>query len=278
MPSFVSSDGLRIAYRDESAGPDAGPALLCLAGLTRDGRDFDYVAPHLAGWRVIRMDYRGRGGSEWAKNFRSYSVPVEARDALELLDHLGVERTAILGTSRGGLIAMYLAATAPERLRGICLNDIGPELDPAGLDKIMDYVGRDPAFSDQEAYAAALPGLMPGFEGVPASRWRQEAERHSRQTARGLRITYDPRLRDALNAAGEAPAADMWPLFDAMAGLPLALIRGANSDLLSTATAARMRRKRPDMIYAEVPGRGHIPFLDEPEALDALARFRKAVA
>jgi pimeloyl-ACP methyl ester carboxylesterase len=111
---------------------------------------------------------------------------------------------------------------------------------------------------------------MAGFDGVPESRWRDEVEKHYRETDEGLALTYDARLRDAVLEAGAQPAPDLWPLFDAMAGLPLALIRGANSDLLSPETAAEMRRRRPDMIFADVPGRGHVPFLDEPDALEAL--------
>lgn len=266
MPRFRTSDGVSLNYTDTRSG---GPAMLCLPGLTRTGADFDYVAPYLDGCRVIRLDYRGRGASDWAAP-ETYTIPVEARDALELLDHLELDRTAILGTSRGGLIAMTLAATARERLTGICLNDIGPVIDPTGLSVIAGYLGRNPAQKTLAEAAAARPALMPGFKDVPAERWTQEVQRHYRETPEGLRITYDPRLREAVAAAGAAPAPDLWPLFDAMAGLPLALIRGAASDILSAETADEMRRRRPDMIYAEVPGRGHIPFLDEPEAVAAL--------
>ena len=263
---YTAADGLRLAYRDEGAGLP----LLCLSGLTRDGRDFDYLAPHLPEVRLIRPDYRGRGASDRAVDPLTYAVPVEARDVLALLDHLRLDRVAVLGTSRGGLIAMLLAALAHDRLAGVCLNDVGPVIEPAGLERIMDYLGRNPRFRSRAKMAAAMPGLMPGFAGVPPSRWAEEVERHTVVTATGLTIPYDPRLRDALAAAAAQPAPDLWPLFDALQGLPLALIRGASSDLLTRATAAEMRRRRPDMIFAEVPGRGHVPFLDEPEALAAI--------
>ena len=120
---------------------------------------------------------------------------------------------------------------------------------------------------DPGGNGAARPAMMPGFEDVPASRWLEEAERLTVETDDGLDITYDPKLRDAVLAAAEAPAQDLWPLFDALEAMPLALIRGANSDLLSPETATEMRRRRADMVFAEVPGRGHIPFLDEPESL-----------
>ncbi|MFN3527366.1 MAG: alpha/beta fold hydrolase, partial [Paracoccus sp. (in: a-proteobacteria)] len=132
---FLTSDGARIAFSDQGAGLP----VLCLAGLTRTMADFDYVAPHLAGVRMIRMDYRGRGQSEFT-GAATYTVPREARDALELLDHLEIDRAALLGTSRGGLNGLLLAATAHDRLLGLCLNDVGPVVEPAGLERIFDYV------------------------------------------------------------------------------------------------------------------------------------------
>ena len=265
MPDFRAPDGTRLSYSDEGLGRP----ILCLAGLTRNSSDFDYVAPHLSGVRLIRLDYRGRGRSDWADP-ATYTIPTEAQDALTLLDHLGLAQTAILGTSRGGLIAMLLAATAKDRLTGIFLNDIGPELAPEGLATILGYIGRNPV---QKTYAEAArmrSTLLAGFRNVPQSRWEEEVHKHYIETSEGLVINYDPRLRDAVEQAGTQPAPDLWPLFDATAGLPLAAIRGANSDLLSAATLARMKERRPDMIAAEIPDRGHVPFLDEPEALAAL--------
>jgi pimeloyl-ACP methyl ester carboxylesterase len=125
--------------------------------------------------------------------------------------------------------------------------------------------------------AAALPGVSPGFDGVPAARWMEEARLHWRETDGGLRITYDPALREAFLAAFEGPPVDLWPLWDATAGLPVAVIRGANSDLLSEATVEEMLRRRPDMLLASVPGRAHIPFLDEPESVALIRRFLAAV-
>lgn len=270
---FTASDGARLAYADQGAGTP----LLCLAGLTRTMADFDYVAPHLGAYRLIRMDARGRGQSQWTGS-ESYTVPQEAKDALELLDHLGLDRAAILGTSRGGLIGMLIGALAPGRLAGLCLNDVGPELEQAGLERIKTYVGRAPTARSHADLAARLPGYMPGFSDVPAARWRAEAEKHYTQTPDGLAITYDPALRQAFLTALAAPPADVWSLFDALAGKPLALIRGANSDLLSQEVATRMRQHRPDMIFASVPGRAHIPFLDEPESLTALEAFGRALA
>lgn len=270
---FRAEDGTRLAYRDEGEGLP----VLALSGLTRTGADFDYLAPHLRGVRLIRPDYRGRGASDWSVA-ATYTVPQEGKDALALLDHLGLDKVAILGTSRGGLIGMMLAAVARDRVLGLCLNDVGPELERGGLERIFDYVGRNPTGTSLETLAQRLPSVMPGFANIPASRWLEEAQRHYLETPEGLRINYDPALREAFLAAFDGPVVDLWPLFDAAQGLPLALVRGANSDLLSRDTAAEMQRRRPDMILAEVPDRAHIPFLDEPEALAAieawLARMR----
>ncbi|MGV8953856.1 MAG: alpha/beta fold hydrolase [Cypionkella sp.] len=271
MAFFTASDGTKIAYSDEGAGLP----LLCLAGLTRTMGDFEYMRAGLPPLRLIRMDYRGRGASGWS-GAASYTVPQETRDALELLDHLGVARAAVLGTSRGGLIGMMLAAVAKDRLLGLCLNDVGPVIDRQGLARISDYVGRNPAVKTYEALAAALPFVMQGFANVPSSRWQQEAQLHYTAGPEGLRITYDPALREAFLAAFDGPEVDLWPLFDALAGLPVALIRGANSDLLSPATVAEMRARRPDMLLGEVPDRAHIPFLDEPEAQAVLHQFIEA--
>lgn len=271
---FAARDGAELAYSDEGEGTP----LLCLAGLTRTMADFDYLLPHLPpGVRVIRMDCRGRGASEWT-GAATYTVPQEAQDALALLDHLGIERAAILGTSRGGLIGMLLCALAKSRLLGLCLNDVGPVIDRQGLVRIFDYVGRSPAAKTHESLAANLPRAMPGFANVPHSRWLEEAHKHYVQTDQGLRITYDPALREAFIGAFDGPAVDLWPLWDATAGLPVALLRGANSDLLSPETVAEMRRRRPDLIFADVPDRAHIPFLDEPEALDVIRAFLRALA
>lgn len=269
MPHFKSSDGLNLFYTDEGQGLP----VLALSGLTRNSRDFDFVAPHLKGVRLIRMDYRGRGNSDYDENWVSYAIPREAQDAIELLDHLGVEKAAILGTSRGGLIGMVLAATARDRLLGVALNDIGPELDPRGLDGIMDFVGKPVASKTLAQAAAERPKVMEGFANVPDERWLEEVSRLYEETEGGLVNLYDSKLRDALIAASHQPVPDLWPVFDALQGLPTACLRGIDSNILMTSTYAEMKRRRPDMIAVEVPDRGHVPYLDETASLDALNRW-----
>ncbi|WP_417728369.1 alpha/beta fold hydrolase [Roseovarius sp.] len=269
MARFTTSDGLSLYYTDAGEGTP----ILCLAGLTRNSADFSFVAPHLTGHRLICMDYRGRGGSDHAADFMSYNILREGQDAIELMDHLGLPRVTLIGTSRGGLIAMALAYGQPHRLAGVVLNDIGPEVTPIGIERIMDYVGREPDLPDLDSAAAALAHVhATGFPGVPLSRWRQQAEFMFYQKPEGgLGLRYDARLRDALvGQAGAGEAVDLWVLFDALKDIPTAAIRGANSDLLSLETFAKMDDRHPGLITATVPDRGHVPFLDEPQSLSAI--------
>jgi pimeloyl-ACP methyl ester carboxylesterase len=255
-----------LAFSDEGSGLP----LLALAGLTRDGRDFDYIARHLSeDVRLIRLDSRGRGGSDWADP-ATYTVAQEAKDALALLDHLGLARVAILGSSRGGLLCLVIASTAKGRLLGLCMNDVGPVVERQGLLRIGTYVGIEPAVPTLEDVADRMQAAMPGFDRVPPLRWQEETIRHYVQLDGHVGLPYDPALRQSFDAAMAAPFPDLWPLFDACQGLPLALIRGAASDVLARETANEMRRRRPDIIFAEIPDRGHIPFLDEPKAIRAI--------
>ncbi len=262
MPHFAAPDGARLFVQDDGEGLP----LLCLPGLTRNGGDFDHLAPHLSGVRLLRLDARGRGRSDFTGP-ATYAVPQEAADVVALLDHLGLPRAAILGTSRGGIVAMWLAATAKDRLLGVLLNDVGPVIEPAGLRDIAGYLGRAPAQRSWEEAARARAAAWGHFRDVPHDRWLHEVRNHFEETPDGLALRYDPRLREAFGT-GEAPP--LWPLSDALDGLPLACLRGAASNILSAATFAEMRRRRPDMIAAEIPGRGHVPFLDEPLSLQAI--------
>lgn len=275
MQNFKAEDGATLAFRDEGEGLP----LLALAGLTRDHRDFDYLARHLPhGVRLIRLDSRGRGDSDWT-GAGTYTLAQESKDAVALLDHLEIAQCAVLGSSRGGLLAMVMAVNHPHRLMGVCLNDVGPVLERKGLIRIGTYIGTPPTVHTLEEVADRMPSVMPGFHGVPEIRWAEEAIRHFVQYSDRIGLPYDPALRTAFDTAMAAPATDAWPLFDACAHLPMALVRGINSDVLSGATADQMRQRRPDLLFAEVPDRGHIPFLDEPLALSCigawLARLRE---
>ncbi len=271
MKPFKTHDGLTLDYKIEGHGKP----LLCLPGLTRDLHDFGELAAAMKGEaQVIRLTMRGRGRSDWAADYKSYNVVQEARDAVEFMDFLGLDKATIIGTSRGGFNAMILAATAPERLSGVLLNDIGPELATNGIDKIMDYIGKPPAAQTLEALVAGMKADMASdFPDLPDTKWEELARRWFRVSDDGVALNYDPAIGRALHEQAQGEQPDLWGLFDLMAGVPLALLRGANSDLLSTKTAAQMQARHPDMLYAEVPNRGHIPLLDEPQSLAILRKL-----
>jgi len=271
MNPFITHDGLTLDYKIEGEGKP----LLCLPGLTRDLYDFDELASAMRGEvQVIRLTMRGRGRSDRAADYQSYNIVQEARDVVEFMDFLGLEKATIVGTSRGGFNAMILAATASERLAGVLLNDIGPELATSGIDKIMAYVGKPPAAPNLATLLEGMKADMgPDFPDLPEAKWEELARRWFNVSETGIKLSYDPGIGKAMHEQAQGEPPDLWGLFDLMAGVPLALLRGANSDLLSAETAAQMQGRRPDMLYAEVPNRGHIPFLDEPESLEIVRKL-----
>ncbi len=267
---FKTADGLDLAYDITGQGPD----LLCLAGLTRNMDDFLPVVDQFAGIaRVIRLDSRGRGASDFDPDFMNYSILQEANDALALMDHLGLNSVAVLGTSRGGLLAMTMNVLRPGCLSAVIFNDVGPVIDEAGLAFIGQYLGQPPAFGSMAEAEARLPTSMAkaGFSGVSKATWAAHCRALWREDNGKLALRYDPKLRDAVLAQtkGLNPP-DLWPVFDALAALPLGLIRGENSNILSKDTYDEMRRRRPDMAGVDIPDRGHVPFLDEPEAVSVI--------
>jgi len=279
MSFFTTSDGKRLYYTD--TGPEGARPILCLAGLTRNSDDFSFVAPHLADYRLIALDSRGRGQSEYDADYLNYNVLREGHDAIELLDHLGLDKVTVLGTSRGGLIAMALAAGQPARLTAVVLNDIGPVVGAGGIARIMDYVGKKPKAKTLDQAAIDMKAALEHeFPGVPLEVWRQQVAFQYQEGPGGLELRYDgAALHKALleqGATGATP--DMWMFFEALAKLPLAVVRGANSDILSHDTLEEMKRRHPGLIAAEVPDRGHPPFLDEPEALAAIRALLEQTA
>ncbi len=276
MSRFTTSDGLSLAYEDTGHGLP----LLCLPALTRCASDFDDLVAAVGDrHRLIRLTPRGRGASDRDPDFTRYTVATEARDVVDFLDHLGLDQVVVIGTSRGGMVAMLVADGAKERLAGVLLNDIGPELAPERLSIIMEWLGIAPREGSFEAAAAALRARLGSqFTGLQPERWLALARRWYCDTPDGPALSYDPRLRDAVAADGGRPTMDMWPLFDALEAVPVAVVRGANSVRLTAAMVKRMQDRRSDLIVAEVPGRGHAPFLDEPEALVALEALLARVA
>ena len=266
---FKVQDGTEIYYRDTHPRDYQGLTVIALAGLTRNSQDFDYLATHFdPNVRLVCIDSRGRGRSDWSAH-TSYTVPQESADVLAVMDHLGIERAAIIGTSRGGLIALTLAYAALDRIVGVVFNDIGPVLELEGLQKIGDYLGIKPEAKTMQEMAEILKASRVGFHNVPDSRWLEEAEHQYILGDDGVELFYDPALRtgfvESMVDVDEVPA--MWPLFDLLVEKPVAVIHGENSDLLSAETVAEMQNRRPDMLACTLKDRAHVPFLDEPEAL-----------
>jgi pimeloyl-ACP methyl ester carboxylesterase len=275
-----AADGLRLSVRDYPAvAPANGLPVICLHGLTRNARDFELVAPRVAalGRRVLALDVRGRGASARDPDASHYAAPVYVQDVLTVLDALHTPRAVFLGTSMGGIITMALAAAAPERIAAAILNDIGPVLETAGLERIAAYVGKTMDYETVAAAIAAIKaGQAPAYPDRDDQFWRAFLRRIARIEADGrVRLDYDPAIANAF-AGGAAPA-DMSPLFEALAKAPVLSIRGALSDLLSPDGVARMRALKPTLVSVEIPNVGHAPTLEEPEAWNAIVDFLAVV-
>jgi pimeloyl-ACP methyl ester carboxylesterase len=246
----------------------------------RNSRDFEDLAAHLAARRrVIVPDVRGRGLSARDPNFNNYQIPIYVKDLLLLCAGLGVERACIIGTSMGGLMAMVLGAMQPHQVAGIVLNDVGPEVDPHGLERIRGYAGKStPMHSWEQAVAHVRSIYGSAWPGLSDERWERIARLSYRANAQGLpEADADPLIAELLRDT-QAAAPDLWPLWGVLAKVPILAIRGAQSDILNAATLARMQREKPDLEVLEVANRGHAPLLDEPECLTAIDEFLATVA
>ena len=275
---FDSQEGLRLFSR-VYAGPSAGAAVVvCLHGLMRNGRDFEDLAPHLAArYRVIVPDVRGRGFSARDPNFNNYEIPVYLNDLLLLLTGLGVGRARIIGTSMGGLMAMVLGVMQPQLVAGIVLNDVGAELDPQGLERIRGYAGKSAPVRSWEEAVADVRGIYGSvWPGLSDERWQRIARLSYRANAQGVpEADADPLIAEPFRDP-KTGAPNLWPFWGALAKVPILAIRGAQSDILSAATLARMQREKPDLRVLEVADRGHAPMLDEPQCLAAIDEFLAA--
>lgn len=276
---YQSTDGLWLYARDYD-GPAERVPVLCLPGLTRNSRDFEALAPVLAASRrVICPDFRGRGRSQYG-NPKSYRPDVELGDVLTLLDALKIAKAAVIGTSRGGLVGMAMAAAAHDRLAGLALNDIGPVIDTDGLIRIRNYIGPSPGFSSWEDAVVGLKATNPGFPGLTETQWTTFARRVFRNEAGLPRPDYDMGLADTfptVEAISSGKLPDAWPLFEKIAPLPALVLRGENSDLLREETVTEMRARYQALAAVTVRNRAHVPFLDEPEAAEALNEWLAAI-
>lgn len=270
-----SSDGLRLHYRDY-AGPRERPPILCLPGLTRNARDFEPVADRLAGeWRVLAVDFRGRGGSEHDPNPANYEPHTYAADVLKLLDQLGIADAVFVGTSLGGIVTMLMSRTDPERIAGALINDIGPVVEDAGVERLRVYVGKSVALASWEeaAEAAALRNRV-AFPDFTHAQWDAFARRlYSERPDGSIQADYDMAIADAFARNKGTPDHDPWPLIDGLADKPVLVVRGETSDLFSVETAERMVAALPMAELVTVPGIGHAPVLDEPEVAAGIDRL-----
>ncbi len=270
---FKAEDGRRLYYRDYRGAPVSATPVLCLPGLTRNSRDFADLAARLAPHRrILCPDLRGRGKSEYDPDLSKYHAQIYAQDVVALLAAAGVPRVIVVGTSLGGILAMILAVMRPAVLKGVILNDIGAEIEQRGIRHISSYVGKAPLFADWDQATRALRAVAgPAYPGLDDEAWAKMARCLYREDEDGIRLDYDPAIAKAFEADGEK--GNLWPYFEALGAIPTLLIRGQLSNLLSAATAAKMQALKPDLEVVTVPGRGHVPLLNEPECTDAIDRF-----
>ena len=270
-----AADGLELYGRVYEAAPAGALSVLCLPGLTRNSRDFEALAPHLATrYRVVCPDLRGRGLSARDPQWRNYHPGIYVGDIERLMDVLALPRVAIIGTSLGGVLAMLLASALPRRVAGIVVNDIGPEVDPRGIERVRGYAGKLPRVRTwEEAIAQHRQVNGQAWPGLTDEQWAVLTRRSYREEASGQPvIDYDPNIGESMRAAAAVPA-DLWPVFAELGTMPMLVIPGELSDILSPEILERMRREKPDLQSLTVPGRGHAPLLDEPQELAAIDRF-----
>lgn len=270
-----SGDGVRLHAR-VYAGPDGAehaPPVLCMPGLARNARDFELLAPHVAQQRkTIVIEFRGRGESAFAKDPMTYVPLTYVQDVVALLDELGIDRFATIGTSLGGLVSMLMATTLPGRLVGAVLNDVGPELQTSGLERIRDYIGAggsQPTWMHAARAFSELNGAI--YPHYAIHDWLRLTKRTHRLTPEGRIVTdYDKQLAAPLRVTGGEAAFDMWPVYRALGTVPLLILRGELSDILAQSAGEKMVAELPHAKLIEVQGVGHAPTLDEPEAVAAI--------
>jgi len=277
---FTARDGLRLYGRHYAAPARGRRPVLCLAGLTRNSRDFHHLAIALsqdaaAPRSVYTFDYRGRGRSGFDPDWRNYALPIEMHDVLDFMTVIALHDAAIVGTSRGGLIAMLMAAARPSAIGAVVLNDIGPVVEPDGLVRIAGYVGRVPLPATWEAAASLVRDLnRRQFPAVSDAQWQEIARQWFNERNGRPAPGYDVKLARALSVL-DGPIPALWPQFEALKRVPVLVVRGENSDILSAATVEEMGRRHPRLDHVLVPGQGHAPLLMDTPTQSAISAFLK---
>ena len=277
---FWSRDGLRLHYRD-FAGPADRPTLLCIPGLTRNIRDFEGLTARLAGdWRIVAVSLRGRGESAYAKDPLTYVPLTYLQDLEVLIGELGLTQIVPIGTSLGGLLTMLLSATHPGLLAGAVLNDVGPVIEAAGIERIKAYVGKGgnwPTWMHAARDVAAANAAV--YPGYAIADWLRMAKQLCRVTNSGRIVwDYDARIAEPFRLPNDEAGIDLWPAFESLTGTPVLSLRGARSDVFGAATQAEMARRLPTLTAVEVPRVGHAPTLDEPAAFAAVEALLRLLA
>lgn len=278
---FTAQDGLKLHarhYPARFAGGSYRRPVLCLPGLTRNGRDFHSLAVALshdpeAARNVYTFDYRGRGLSQSDPDFRNYTVLTEMQDVLDFITLTGLDGASIVGTSRGGLIAMVMAAARPSAVGPVVLNDIGPVIEQKGMSRIAAYVGRVPLPGNWSEAAKLVEDMSARtFPGVPSTEWAEVARQWFNERNGKPAPAYDPALANALSVL-DAPIPALWPQFEALMRVPILVLRGEHSDILSQQTVDEMRRRHPALVAVTIPGQGHAPLLRDSMSIDIIRRF-----
>lgn len=287
---YTSPDKLKLYARDygslqEGNHDIATTTVLCMHGLTRNSADFDPLCQALkrklpAGFRLIAVDQRGRGKSDYDSKPENYTPAVYLHDMFALLEHLGTESVIAIGTSMGGIIATLMAAFRPETIKALVINDIGPEIPLDAIQRLQRYVGQlDPVTNWEQAVEQTKLTNEVAFPSATEADWQAFSRRVFVENDQGIPVlAYDPNIKQAFNTDYDHEPQDLWEFFDQIADKPMLLIRGELSDLLTSDIAQKMHAKKADLITVTVPGVGHAPILNEPQAFDAIVKFLQDVS
>jgi pimeloyl-ACP methyl ester carboxylesterase len=280
---YTSFDDLKLYARHYPAPDEKLRSVVCLPGLTRNARDFHYLASYLSRHpekprNVYCLDYRGRGRSQYDRNWRNYVPYIELIDTLDFLAIRGLHRVTVVGTSRGGLIAMLMATVRPTAMGAVVLNDIGPVIETRGLARIVGYVGRMPVPKTWPEAVMLLREMNErAFPDLDEAQWEELAQALFDERKGRPALAYDRRLARAFGTIDLSQTIpDLWPQFVALGQVPAFVIRGANSDVLSAETLKAMVTRHPNLRAMTVPDQGHAPLLKEPETVEAIGTFLAA--
>ncbi len=279
---YTSHDGLKLYYRDYDHSDSDKTPLLCLHGLTRNSKDFNKLARHFS-WqrRVISLDIRGRGKSDYDPNYHNYQIPVYAQDVITFLKHEGIDKVIAVGTSMGGLISMAIGATMPDIFKAIILNDIGPHIEKEGIKRISGYVGNGTVMEGwQQAINSMREMLETIFPDYEAEDWELFTRNTFRQHEDGTIIAdYDQAIGTAVRESSEnGNSVDLWDMFKGLSHIPVLTLRGENSDILSKKTLNKMAKEHPNFTKITIANRAHTPDLNEDSSLHEIGEFINQLA